>query len=67
MISWPLLLVQKMTRTISKDQQESVCYVFQRGYVHGEIARVLNVGVGSVHNIRKKHLHNVNCLRGGRP
>ena len=38
-----------------------------RGYGHREIARVLNVSVGSVHNIRKKYLPIVNCSSGVRP
>lgn len=61
------MLVHKLTRTLPKKTQENVHSMLYRGYGHREITRVLNVSVGSVHNIRKKYLPNVNCSRGGRP
>lgn len=66
-ISWPSMLVPKMTRASSKKKQENVRSMLQRGYGYRETTSVLNVSVGSVHNIRRKYLPNVNCLHGGKP
>lgn len=65
-ISCPSMLVQKMMRVLSKEKQENVHFMLQRGYGLREIAKVLNVSVGSVGNIGNKYLPNVNCSWEGR-
>jgi transposase len=57
----------EMTRTLSKEKQENVRSMLQRGCGHRKITRILNVSMGSVHNIKKTYLPNVSRLRGGRP
>ena len=53
--------------SLSKQKQENVRSLFQRGYEHRRIQGILNVRVWSVYNSRKKHLSNVNCLCAARP
>lgn len=65
-ISWPSLLVQKMMRALSKEKQGNVHSMLQTRYGLREIAKVLNVSVGSVDNIGNKYLPNVNCSCEGR-
>jgi hypothetical protein len=42
-----------MTRALSEGKQENVHSMLQIGCGHREMARVLNLGMGSVYNINK--------------
>ena len=54
-------------RALFVDKQENAHSIFQRGCEYQKIARVLNMNMGSVHNIKKTYLFNVNCSCRGRP
>ena len=53
-------------RAIFAEKQENVHSMLQKGCGHREIARILNVSMENMHNIRKTHLSNINCSCRGR-
>jgi transposase len=56
-----------MPKALSRQTQDNIVSMLQRGYSHREIANTLHVSVGSVHNLRQVHVSDVNRLRRGRP
>ena len=67
MIPWPSLLIKEIIKALSTKKQENVLSMFQKGCRHQEIAKVLNVSIESLYNIRTTYLLNVNCSSRGRP